>query len=39
MLPCAQVDSWSGRWQYVYAAFAWMTVWTLIKLLMDHGFN
>jgi hypothetical protein len=33
------VENWSPEMQYVYAAFAWMTIWTLIKLIMDHGFN
>ena len=28
-----------GRSRYVYAAFAWMTIWTLIKLNMEHGFK
>jgi hypothetical protein len=32
------VENWTAEMQYVYAAFAWMTIWTLIKLIMDHGF-
>ena len=30
---------WSVEWWYVYNGFACITIWTLIKLLLEHGFN
>ena len=34
------VEEWEdARWVYTAAAAAWVTVYALIKLVMDNGFN
>ena len=32
------VDNWSAEWMYIFNAFAVVTCWTLIKLMLTHGF-
>ena len=32
------VDNWSAEWMYIFNGFAVVTCWTLIKLMLTHGF-